>query len=224
MATNPRPRRSSLETGQGPTHRPSVWAGVISIFLLLLITAIRFLGDELYAYPPNPPTDQLPKNAVIVCLAGGKFRIQAALSLFSQGVGDRLLIVGTGKKTTPESLARAHAVETKETIPNHRFGQIEVETESRNTIENAFAVRRYLQKNPEVQNLLLITSGYHMRRAEIMIANQISPEVKIIPFVPPNEALVKQNWWHSWIGIQVTTVEYFKFLLGSLLIPRLGYF
>lgn len=182
------------------------------------------MGDRLYEYPANPEISALPRDAVIICLAGGKFRIEAAYSLYAQGVGQKLLIVGAGKRSSATVLAKAHAEETLHKISEERFQKIQVETESRNTIENAFAVSRFLQQNQDVKNVVLITSGYHMRRAELMITNQVHRSVSIIPYTPTNEAIGKNNWWHSWLGIQVTTVEYFKFLMAALLIPRLGYF
>lgn len=205
-------------------HRPSAWSGALAILLLSLIASLRLFGDRLYEYPANPALSQLPEDAVVICLAGGKFRVEAAYSLYAQGVGRQLLIVGAGKRSSALGLAKAHAEEARQKIPEGRFQQIQVETESRNTIENAFAVTRFLTQNPGVKDIILITSSYHMRRAQLMIENQVHRSVSIIPYTPPNEAFGKDNWWHSWLGIQVTVVEYFKFLLASLLIPRLGYF
>lgn len=220
-------RRSSIaqpEKTRGPTHRPSVWAGAISICLLLLIIAIRYYGDFLYDYPLNPDHTSLPKDAVIVCLAGGKHRIETAYSLFADGVGERLLIVGAGKKATVMGLARVQGVEVAQKIPWDRFDKIVVETESKNTIENAFVVKRYIEQNPKVKNLILLTSSYHILRAKFMIAHQIPVDINIIPYTPQNELISRKNWWHSWLGIQITTEEYFKYLMANLLIPTLGYF
>ena len=202
-------------------HKPSVWAGTISIFLLLLIVSIRFLGDNLYDYPTAADADSLPKDSAILCLAGGKFRIEAAFSLYARGIGDSLVIIGAGKKATPQSLARLHAPDVQ--ISAERFAKIQVETESRNTIENAFAVKKFLRENPTVKNVVLITSGYHMRRAQFMIESQLSSNaLKIFAFTPPAEGIGLTNWWHSWLGIQLTTREYVKFLLASFLLPKIG--
>jgi uncharacterized SAM-binding protein YcdF (DUF218 family) len=216
--------RSSIENAnrKGPVHRPSAWAGALSVALLLFIIALRFLGDRLYDYPASP--NPLPKDSLVVCLAGGKYRVEAAFNLFARGVGERLLIVGAGKKSNSFNLAKLHAEEALQKISAARFRQVEVETESRNTIENAFAVSRYLQQNPGPKNIILITSSYHMRRAQVMIENQVGYEVKVIPYPPENEILGGKNWWHTWLGIEITTVEYFKFLLASALVPKLRFF
>lgn len=220
-------RRSitGLNNERGPTHRPSVWAGAISIFLLLLIAGIRVYGDYLYDYPANPtPSDLKPKDGVIVCLAGGKYRIEAAFSLYANGVGDRLFIVGAGKKATKDGLAKLQAVEVAQKIPWDRYDRIVVETESRNTIENAFAVKQFLEQRPDVKKIILVTSSYHMRRAEFMIKSQIPADVTIVPYAPENTEIERRNWWQTWLGISVTVEEYVKFLMVKVLLPLLGKF
>jgi len=220
-------RRSSVkkEERRGPTHRPSVWAGALSVFLLLAIIALRVYGDYLYDYPPNPGIADLPQsNTAIVVLAGGKHRIETAYELFADGVGDRLFVVGAGRKSTVMSIARIQGVEVAQKIPWDRFDKIHVETESRNTIENAYAVKRIVQQNPRLTTLILLTSSYHMRRAQFMIAYHLPPEVRVIPYTPANEQIVRTNWWHTWLGIQVTIQEYFKYLVARVLLPIIGNF
>ncbi len=201
-----------------------MWAGAISILILLAIAGIRIYGDNLYDYQSNPPEDSLKKDASIICLAGGKYRIETAFSLYARGVGDRMYIVGAGKKATKAGLAKLQAVETAQKIPWDRFDRILVETESRNTIENAFAVKRYLEQNPQIKKIILVTSSFHMRRAEFMISSQLPHDVEIIPYTPLNTEIGRDNWWQTWLGITVTTEEYFKLLMVKLLVPALGYF
>ena len=215
-------RRSSIKSDRGPWHLPSLIAGALSVLILLVIVAVRTLGDQLYNYPQNPELTSIPPNTAIVCLAGGKFRVEAAYSLFAEGVGERLFIIGAGKKSSPTVLGKAHAGTVMEKISPERLEKIMVETDSANTIENAVAVSRLLDQHPEIENILLITSGYHMRRSQVMIENQLHRKVSVFPFVPTNEALTKQNWWHSWLGIQVTTMEYFKFQLARHLMHRMN--
>jgi uncharacterized SAM-binding protein YcdF (DUF218 family) len=227
VAEHPGSGRSSLtsnEKTRGSEHRPSAWAGAIAIFILLMIAGIRVYGDNLYDYPENLAAENLPKDSVIVCLAGGKYRIEAAFSLYANGVGERLFIVGAGRKATKDGLAKLQAVSTAQKIPWDRFDRILVETESRNTIENAYAVRRFLEANPQVKKILLVTSSYHMRRAKFMIAGQLPHDLEIVPYTPPNGEIGRTNWWHSWLGISITIEEYFKFLMVKLLLPTLGYF
>ncbi len=207
-------------------HKPSVWAGAIAIFILLLIASIRVLGANLYEYPQNPSIADLPrdKEAALICLAGGRYRIEAAFFLYAQGVGNRLLIVGAGPKATRDGLSKLQAVNSAQKIPWDRYDRIEVETDSRNTIENAFAVKRFLELHPSVRKIVLVTSSYHMRRAIFMIASQIDQKIEIVPYAPESTEISVQNWWHSWLGISVTVEEYLKFLAVRILLPIIGSF
>lgn len=206
-----------------PKRGPSLLAGAISIFILSLITAVRLCGDRLYDFAPNPEVTALPEDVSIICLAGGKKRVETALSLYAEGVGQNLVIIGAGPKSTVNGLIRAHAPEAAKRLSPERLARIHVETDSRNTIENAFAIDAYLHKNPKVKSILLVTSGYHMRRAQLLIELQTKRPVVIIPYTPPNEFIEQKNWWHTWLGIEVTTLEYLKLVLAKVLVPRLSF-
>lgn len=205
---------------KGPARR--IWAGAFVFFCLFFLASFRLFGDSLYDYPANPPS--LPQNSVIVVLAGGKHRIETAYSLFADDVGEQLWIIGAGKKATVMGLARAQATEAAQRIPWDRFEKIQVERESRNTIENAFAVKRLLDQNPETKTLVVVTSSYHMRRSLLMIGHQIPADVTLVPYTPTTAEFGAGTWWHTWTGIAVTIEESLKFQAASLLVPRLGYF
>jgi hypothetical protein len=63
-----------------------------------------------------------------------------------------------------------------------------------------------------------------MRRAQLMLEQQIHRQINVIPYTPPNESLGIANWWHTWLGIQVTVTEYLKYVLAYLVVPQLGSF
>ena len=198
-----------------------MWAGALSIFILLSIVGIKTLGDWLYLFPENPSITSIPKDTAVICLAGAKGRIEEAFSLYAKGVGTSLYIIGAGKKSSVQTLSKNHAAESLDLISEARLSQVRVETESRNTIENAAVVDRILQARPELKSFVLITSGYHMRRAQFMINNQIHRDVKIIPYTPEKEAIGRANWWGTSLGIQITLMEYFKYLMAVILVPKL---
>jgi uncharacterized SAM-binding protein YcdF (DUF218 family) len=208
----------------GPSRRSWIWAGATSLFLALALLLIRLSGDLLYNYPANPAPLAFPKDTVIACLAGGKHRIESAFELFADGVGEQLWIIGAGKHSTVSTLARAQAGDVFQKIPWDRFDKILVESESRNTIENAFAVKRLLDQNPGLKNLVLVTSPYHMRRSILMIEHHIPLDIHVIPFTPISADFGREDWWYSWSGISLTIAETVKFELARILIPHLSYF
>lgn len=187
--------------------------------MLLSILGIRVAGDILYQFPSNESI-QIPRDATIICLGGGKGRIEAAFTLFASGIGKDLYIVGVGKKSTVPLLLKNHAPDLQ--ISGERLSRVQVETESKNTMENAVAVSAYLNQHPDVKTIVLVTSGYHMRRATFIIGREAHKSLEIIPFNPPNEFIEQENWWHSWVGIQVTVVEYLKYFIATEIYPLLS--
>ena len=224
VANEYRSKHGSVEKESGSKHKASLWSGAIAIFILLTITAIRVQGDNLYAYPTNQELKELPSNATIICLAGGRGRIDTAFDLFSRAVGRELVIIGVGPKTSLYQLIQASSHPSAAKISAERLAKITLEKESRNTIENAYAVDRYLKTNPQVKEIVLITSSYHMRRSLYIFESLLGSSVRIIPYTPEKESIDPKGWWGSWIGIQVTVVEYAKYLFARFVIPKLGYF
>lgn len=206
----------------GLAHRPSVYAGAIAVFILLLIAGVRVLGAQLYDYPSNPPSNEIAPDSVIICLAGGRGRIDAAFELYSSGVGAELVIIGAGPKTNLMTLIKSAANAYASKLPAERLAKITVEKESRNTIENAQAVGRYLSANPHVKKIVLVTSSYHMKRSLYILESVMGHRADIIPYTPPKEMIAADGWWGSWLGVQVTVVEYMKYLFARFVIPRLG--
>lgn len=178
------------------------------------------MGDNLYKFPQIDSANSLPRDASIICLGGGKGRIAAAFSLYSSGIGQELMFIGVGKKSTAASLLKIHAPDLK--IPEEKLATIQVETESKNTFENAVAVGKFLEKNPNLNKLILVTSAYHMRRAKYLVEQEARRKIEITLYNPPNEGIEEKTWWHSLIGIQVTVVEYLKFLMATEVYPRLS--
>jgi uncharacterized SAM-binding protein YcdF (DUF218 family) len=202
-------------------------ATFVGLFLLAsVILLIKVTGDQLYAYEANPNIDKIGKSTLIVCLAGGKGRIQSALSLYSRGKGLALFIAGAGPKTTRETLLREHLPpEAIASISGSRRENIVVETQSRNTIENAYAIARFLRSNPEVTDIILITSAYHMRRSLLIVENALRGQVTVIPYTAKEgAAILRENWTSSWVGIGVTLEETGKLLLARIFIPMLEIF
>ena len=197
-------------------HRPSLWAGSTAVFILCVITAIRLLGDRLYDFPDSTDISQLPRNVPVVCLAGGKGRIEVAFALYASGIGEALWLIGAGHKATLITIARKQAPELFPKISPLRSEKILIETESRNTVENAYIVDKYLQQNPQFNKVILVTASYHMKRAMLRIQRQAHREITIVPHASNKEGINRQNWWITWRGIELTTSEVAKLIFADL--------
>jgi uncharacterized SAM-binding protein YcdF (DUF218 family) len=203
-------------------RKSSYWAGGASIAILLAIVGIKFLGDQLYDFPINPTIQTQKGHPLVACLAGGKGRIEAAMDLFASGVGSELFIIGAGPKMTVPLLLKNTDKNVVQKLSNLKIGAISLERESANTIENAYVLERFLVEQPLIQDVIVVTSGYHMRRSLYVLNTLLQRKVNLIPYTPPDEAFDRDNWWHSRVGIVVTLEEYFKYLGAQIVIPRLA--
>ena len=74
---------------------------VIAALVLLYVAGFALFVATL----PSKPA-QAPEADAIVTLTGGDARLRAAVGLFEQGTGKRLLITGVNKTSTKEELQR----------------------------------------------------------------------------------------------------------------------
>lgn len=209
-----------------PSHprRSSYWAGGLSIVIMLSIVGLRTIGDRLYDFPPNPPLANITSKPLVVCLAGGKGRIEAAFDLFASGTGSELFIIGAGPKVTLTQILKNVDPAVVAKLSNLQIGAIRIERESANTIENAYVLEKFLDNHPYINDVVVVTSRYHMRRSLYVLQTLLKQKVNLIPYTPPEEAIERLNWWQSKVGIQVTMEEYGKYLAARILIPKIGFF
>lgn len=197
---------------------------MLALSLAVLLLLGRIAGDSLYDIPPTK-LEKLGSGTLIVCLAGGKGRVQAALSMYAEGKGLALFVAGAGPRTSREALIREHLTnEIAEKLLDSRRQNIVVETQSRNTIENAYAVSRFLRVNPEITDIILITSAYHMRRSQLIFETAIGRSVGIHPVAAKESTYSLETWSESLLGITLTLEESFKLWLARLFIPMLELF
>lgn len=196
-----------------------ILCGVAALFLL-----VRLAGDSLYDYSDRN-LDKIGTSTVIVCLAGGKGRIPAALSMYSSGRGAALFVAGAGAKMTREMLLRENmSQELAALLSEERKQGIIVETQSRNTIENAYAAARFLRANPEITDIVLVTSAYHMRRSLLIFQNAIGKSVLVHPQTAKESTFRRDTWWESFAGFTITLQEWGKLVMAQLFLPLVEIF
>jgi len=190
---------------------------VLSFVLLALIWAI---GLTIFiARIPAAATDAepVPKADGIVVFTGGGARLTAAMTVFSDGGGERLLISGVN----PE-ISRARLAELWQGDPAQFDCCVDLGLEAQTTQGNAEELRDWAH-NHRYDVIILITSDYHMPRA-LAAANSRLQGIAIIPFVVSSGYLddrgrpVSRRAWRNLAG------EYTKFLLarGKALFASIG--
>lgn len=156
---------------------------LLVLLVVLYVLSVPYTSNRVLSWleMPRPSPDRLkPHYDVIVVLTGmvnlelsgrghiefgeGVDRILTGISLIKQGVGDKLLISGGNgslfdRRTSEAEMLKGFAIE---------FGlspdQIITERTSRNTYENALNSAKLIREY-NYQDVLLVTSSYHMRRS-----------------------------------------------------------
>ncbi|PAL21537.1 YdcF family protein [Sphingopyxis sp. GW247-27LB] len=141
------------------------------ISVLFLIWVLGFAWFALLPPMPAPPQ----KTDAIVVLTGGPGRIDRALELLETGQAKRLLISGVAREVKPRELAAEYK------RPQSLFDCcIALGFEAEDTRSNATEVASWVARR-NYKTVRLVTTDWHMRRAEYEIGRAVGGKVTIIP-------------------------------------------
>ena len=157
----------------------------------LLLPAVLFAGGFVAFKLNEPVCGPIPESAHIFVLTGDARRIPFALEKLEGHPNRRLYIIGAG---TPGFDTKFDA-------------QVEVESESRTTYENAVAIR-YIARKKLLTGIVVITTADHIARAVFLIKKQI-PYVGINACPAPLSKMPAVKRLERWMS------EYIKFI-GTL--------
>ena len=119
---------------------------------------------------------------------GASDRFIEGVKLYNTGFAKKILISGGNGNLVPGVYKEAAWVKTQLLAFNVPDSNIVVESNSRNAIENAAYSKVLLQKMGLKPPYLLVTSDFHMRRAQMLFEKQGVP---VVPY--PCDFIVNQN-------------------------------
>ena len=141
------------------------------ISLLFLAWVLGFAWFALL--PPLPAKEQ--KTDAIVVLTGGPGRIDRALERLEAGDAKRLLISGVAREVKPHELA----IQYKR--PQSLFDCcVALGFEAEDTRSNATEVATWVARR-NYRSIRLVTTDWHMRRAEYELGRALGDTVTILP-------------------------------------------
>lgn len=155
--------------------------------------SLREITEELFCEDEVTPAD-------LILLFGGKRleRAERAAQLFHAGLAPRIVITGGDKRGTGRCEAevlKEHCI--KLGVPAEA---VTVECDSVNTMENVrFAVAQVEQEVgwQHIQNVIVVSAPFHLRRVKRTLAHYIPRTVKITCCADSRTDVTKENWWHS---------------------------
>ncbi|MBF0858340.1 YdcF family protein [Gluconobacter sp. LMG 31484] len=116
----------------------------------------------------------------IVALTGGEQRVDTAISLLRGGYGHLLLISGVGPHVTLQHILHLQQDPLSSPLAN----RITLGRRATSTIGNAHETAQWARDN-HLRRLLIVTAGYHIRRAMLEI-HRMAPDLDLVayPVVP----------------------------------------
>jgi uncharacterized SAM-binding protein YcdF (DUF218 family) len=135
---------------------------------------VWFAREAMHSSPAPPEADG------IVALTGGADRIATAIQLLREGRGRLLLITGVGPGAELAPLLRGTGVD-----PAAVQDRVTLDRAAMDTAGNADETAGWVRANG-LHSLIVVTAGYHMKRALTEMARTL-PDVALYPapVVPP---------------------------------------
>jgi len=211
--------------------------------VLLLLSSNKFLVNELmhwWEYDPVPIGELQPDYDGIVLLggvtnpdvvphdrvylSGGADRITHTAQLYLAGYAPKIILTGGSGKLLGDEVMEADQMFQVLRLCHVPDKDMLVEPSARNTRENAVRVKSLMQSDSQFKRLILVTSGYHMRRALGVFKKQGIP---VTPFPTDIKSKHTAYTFHDYIIPDVGAFLDFHIILkeifGYVIYAVLGY-
>ena len=158
--------------------------------------------------PNNPNADLCSKVDAIVAISGGDTNARAdeAIKLFKNGKADILIFSGAAQDKSGPS--NAFVMKERAKVAGIADTSIFIDESSESTSENAKNVQKIFLEH-DVKKAILVTSGYHQRRAYLEFQRH-APDVRIANNPVQNDRDWSGYWWLSLRGWLLATSEVIK--------------
>lgn len=198
-------------------------SGIAVAALLILLVDAYLSPDDLARCEPVPSVAAQDPNCrpvdVIVAVSGGDTvaRTSEAVDLYNRGWAPRLLFSGAAAdKSGPSnaSAMREHALAAG--VPSEA---ILTEEFSETTLQNAQHASSVFVNN-EYARVILVTSGYHQRRAGIEFRTSVDSKIEVIDHPVARDNQWSEGWWLTVTGWRLAMSELIKIILVYIGVPR----
>ena len=195
---------------------------VIFSFLVLIIGIICFSGflifNKVVFHYAEKSKDMLLTNANdndtigIVALTGGRNRIETAVKLLNNGVGERMLISGVKPGT------KVQTITSRENVELSTDKTVDLGYQATDTVGNAKEVKNWANLYG-MQKIYVVTSFYHIPRSRLELERELPN--KDLSFIAANTPFISQKW-KNWRSTYFMAKEYIKFLIVYVQYKMLG--
>src|SRR6266403_1547734 len=177
-------------------------AVLVTLIILGGLAATVFFGVGYYLSPQDP----LVKADAIVAISGGETdsRTTEAIRLYKDGWAPKLIFSGAALDPNGPSNAQAMALAAEKAgVP---FQDIELDEVAANTRQNATGVADIAHREG-YHSIILVTSPYHQRRAEITFHRALGQSFPIINHSSYDHGWRRSHWWATPYSRELTYSE-----------------
>ena len=191
-------------------------SGLLSfiIFSAVLITFVIYI--PIYGRNQKDITDkglyQHSPDAIAV-YTGDKGRIAYALDLLKHNPSAKLFISGVYATNSFQTLLNKNEMTLAENLEGV---QVDLDYESRDTFENVKETVQFLNQNPDLKKVLIISSDYHILRIKMIFSHFIEDSDKEFYF---DSTITKFN---NWKNVKKLLWESVKIIRSIVLLDILG--
>lgn len=186
--------------------------------VILAVLAVIFLSSYLAPNDlagcgsrPEPNGDCRAADAIVVVSGGDTpARTAEGIRMYENGWAPLIIFSGAARDTSGPSNAevmRQQAIDTG--VPPEA---IVTEDTSRTTAENAEETRTFFRQL-HIQRVILVTSAYHQRRAQLEFEKQTDDSVTIINHPVATDRQWSEFWWTTPTGWYLAISEVVKIMI-----------
>lgn len=151
---------------------------------------------------------------VLGSIKAAKYRVPAAVKAYLAGRSEKIMLCGGAIRNFSDgSMSEAENMYRKALELGVPVTSIIVEDNSQNTIENILCSLLELQRSMQlnkINNVLLVTTTYHMRRS-LQIAKYLFPaHINVCPCPADDTTTKRDNWMNTIKGIERAKAEALK--------------
>lgn len=199
-----------------------IFALIFLTLTFLFIGGCRKAADWL-VYEDVPETS----DAMVLLMGSYSERVLEAADLYKAGKADRLIIVEESMGEYRQLEKRGIKIISNTSQAKNAALMLGIPADSitilpgdaRSTLDEAEAVRHYVNSHSDIDTLLLVSSPMHMRRASIIFKSAFrDSETPVFIGCKPSRysRFNADRWWRDRENVQAVLYEYIK--TGSFLV------